>query len=146
MLDVPAPPPPPDGVDSDRPAAIHITVPPRVLLLPGAAALVGTLVGFRRGSRAAALRFLAENAHRPPTTVRGWYFYNKTKNYRVLLEGARAAARDAAVLAATAGGWVAVEQAFEAAGAPWDAGAQVAAGASTAGVYCAICACLCCSY
>jgi len=40
---------------------------------------IGTAIGLVRGSRAAGLRFLAENAHRPPTTVQGWYFYNKTK-------------------------------------------------------------------
>lgn len=48
-----------------------------------------------RGGRAAGLRFLAENAHNPPKTVRGWYFYNKTKNYRMMWAGLRDGTRGA---------------------------------------------------
>ncbi|KAH8105943.1 hypothetical protein BXZ70DRAFT_872790, partial [Cristinia sonorae] len=85
---------------------IRLTIPSRYYLLPGAAITVGTTIGLFRGSRTASLRFLAENAHRPPTTVQGWYFYNKTKNYRVILGGLKGAAADAFRLGITAGGWV----------------------------------------
>ena len=60
---------------------IYLTVPPRLLVLPPAFFIVGSLLGFIRGTRSASLKFLAENAHRPPRTLQGWYFYNKTKNY-----------------------------------------------------------------
>ncbi|KAI0776127.1 hypothetical protein BD413DRAFT_469566 [Trametes elegans] len=95
---------------NDEPAPIRITIPERYYLLPGAAIIVGTTIGLFRGSRTASLRFLAENAHRPPTTVRGWYLYNKTKNYRVLLGGLKGAGADAVKLGLTAAGWVMVEE------------------------------------
>jgi hypothetical protein len=122
-----------------KPAAIHINVDSRVLILPTTAALIGAFIGFRRGARSAALRFLAENAHRTPTTVQGWYFYNKTKNYRVLLEGAKDAARNGGFLGASAAGWVAVEQGIQRLGPPWDVATEVAAGTSMAAVYSTLC-------
>ncbi|KAI0650334.1 hypothetical protein C8Q79DRAFT_379146 [Trametes meyenii] len=97
------------GNDDDL-QPVRITIPERYYLLPGAALIVGTTIGLYRGSRAASLRFLAENAHRTPKTVRGWYLYNKTKNYRVLLGGLKGAGADATKLGLTAAGWVIVEE------------------------------------
>ncbi|PCH41146.1 hypothetical protein WOLCODRAFT_58832, partial [Wolfiporia cocos MD-104 SS10] len=88
---------------------IRVTVPSRWYVLPGAAVLAGSMIGLRRGARTTALRFLAENVHRPPTTVQGWYFYNKTKNYRVLMGGLKEAGREAGKLGATAAVWVGLE-------------------------------------
>ncbi|KIK65501.1 hypothetical protein GYMLUDRAFT_140721, partial [Collybiopsis luxurians FD-317 M1] len=88
---------------------IHLNVPSRMLVLPGVAFMVGATIGLVRGGRATSLRFLAENAHRPPKTVRGWYFYNKTKNYRVLLGGFKGAARESGKLVAISLGWVGIE-------------------------------------
>ncbi|KAI9001114.1 hypothetical protein BD414DRAFT_473627 [Trametes punicea] len=96
--------------NNDELPPIRITIPERYYLLPGAAIIVGTTIGLYRGSRTASLRFLAENAHRPPRTVRGWYLYNKTKNYRVLLGGLKGAGADATKLGLTAAGWVIVEE------------------------------------
>ncbi|RDX55504.1 hypothetical protein OH76DRAFT_1338689 [Lentinus brumalis] len=90
--------------------ALRIDIPRRYYLLPGAAVLTGISIGLFRGSRTASLRFLAENAHRTPKTVRGWYLYNKSKNYRVLLGGLKAAGTDATKLGLTAAGWVALEE------------------------------------
>ncbi|THV05510.1 hypothetical protein K435DRAFT_602763, partial [Dendrothele bispora CBS 962.96] len=81
----------------------------RAVALPLTAFAVGATIGFVRGARATGLRFLAENAHRPPRTVRGWYFYNKTKNYRVLLGGMKSAAKESSKLIATSLVWVGVE-------------------------------------
>jgi hypothetical protein len=50
----------------------HISVPSNLIILPSVAGVVGFLLGARRGGAAARLRFLAENAHRQPTTVQGW--------------------------------------------------------------------------
>lgn len=116
---------------------IHLTIPSRYYMLPGAAIIVGTTIGLFRGSRTASLRFLAENAHRPPTTVQGWYFYNKTKNYRVILGGLRGAGADALKLGTTAGGWVAIEEGCNRVGL--DDFSEVAAGVGTAGVFSAVC-------
>lgn len=51
---------------------IALTVPTSLLVLPTSAAIVGMIIGMSRGGSRARLRFLAENAHRPPTTVQGW--------------------------------------------------------------------------
>jgi hypothetical protein len=51
---------------------IALTVPTSLLVLPASAAIVGMIIGMSRGGSRARLRFLAENAHRPPTTVQGW--------------------------------------------------------------------------
>lgn len=122
---------------AEKPNAIRITIPERYYLLPGTAIIVGTTIGLFRGSRRESLRFLAENVHRPPTTVGGWYLYNKTKNYRVILGGLKEAGADAARLGATAMGWVAIEEGCKRAGVE-DIG-EVAAGLGTAGVFSLAC-------
>jgi hypothetical protein len=126
--------PPSAGVDT-----IFVNVPTRLLALPAAAGVLGLLIGFSRGGRSAGLRFLAENAHRPPRTVGGWYFYNKTKNYRVLLAGGQEGARTSAALTAITVGWLVIEEGVKRAGTPWDQLTDVAAGLGTAGAYCAAC-------
>ncbi|EIW62059.1 uncharacterized protein TRAVEDRAFT_57175 [Trametes versicolor FP-101664 SS1] len=115
--------------EHDGLAAIRIDIPERFYLLPGAALIVGTTIGLYRGSRTASLRFLAENAHRAPKTVRGWYLYNKTKNYRVLLGGLKGAGADASKLGLTAAAWVLVEEGCTRAGL--DDVREVAAGLGT---------------
>jgi hypothetical protein len=97
---------------------INTDLNPRLILLPAVGATTGLsvgnaesfcvvtiyliiirrLLGFIRGSREAGLQFLAENAHRQPTTVRGWYFYNKTKNYQMIWSGLKMGGRDAVSL------------------------------------------------
>ena len=119
------------------PNAIYLTIPPRLYILPGAAVIVGTVIGLKRGSRRASMQFLAENVHRPPTTLQGWYFYNKTKNYKVILGGLQQAGTDAGKLAMTALGWVGVEEGMERAG--WGEVAELGAGLGTAGVFSALC-------
>jgi len=84
-----------------------------LMVLPVVCASAGMALGVYRGGRMAGLRFLAENAHRAPRTVKGWYLYNKTKNYRVMYGGLKEGAKDAAKLGAIGSGWVATEQACE---------------------------------
>lgn len=123
--------------EHDGLAAIRIDIPERFYLLPGAALIVGTTIGLYRGSRTASLRFLAENAHRAPKTVRGWYLYNKTKNYRVLLGGLKGAGADASKLGLTAAAWVFVEEGCTRAGL--DDVREVAAGLGTGMLFGAVC-------
>lgn len=54
---------------------------------------VGAVCGGYLGGQLAGRQYLAERAHRLPTTVSGWYFYQKWKNYRVALGGMRGALR-----------------------------------------------------
>ncbi|KAF9046065.1 hypothetical protein BDZ89DRAFT_1007864 [Hymenopellis radicata] len=101
---------PPDESNPDSPKTrISLTVPPRLLVLPPAIFLLASTIGFVRGSRAASLRFLAENAHRPPRTVQGWYFYQKTKNYRVAFAGLKGAGKEGLRGIAVGCAWVTVE-------------------------------------
>lgn len=102
-----------DFTDAPKPRQIRVNIPSRFYLLPGSAILLGLTLGFVRGSRTASLRFLAENVHRPPTTVQGWYFYNKTKNYRVIMGGLKEAGAEGAKLGTTAAGWVCFEEGME---------------------------------
>ncbi|KAF5333593.1 hypothetical protein D9611_002196 [Ephemerocybe angulata] len=109
--------------------SIHLTIPPRMYQIPAMAVAVGSAIGIMRGGRAAGLRFLAENAHRPPRTVQGWYFYKKTKNYRVMLGALQGAAKEAGRLGAITGGYVLLEEGIKRTGfGPW---AEVGAGAGT---------------
>ena len=125
--------------DRPQPRQIRLTIPQRFYLLPGAAVVLGAALGFVRGSRRASLRFLAENVHRPPTTVQGWYFYNKTKNYRMMLAGLREAGADALRLGAAAAGWVCLEEGVARLGGAAEPFKEVVAGVGTAGIFSLAC-------
>lgn len=121
--------------------AIHISIPPRLYQVPGAALVVGTAIGAVRGSRKEGLRFLAENAHRAPTTLQGWYFYNKTKNYRKILGGLREGGRQGLKLSATAMGWVTIEEGIRSFGHGLGEVAEVGAGVGTGAMFGLVCKC-----
>ena len=125
------------SADDDERNVFRLAIPPRLIVLPGAAILAGTVIGLVRGSRRASLQFLAENVHRPPRTVEGWYFYNKTKNYKVMLGGLQQAGVDAGKVCVTALGWVGIEEGLER--AQFEDVKEVCAGAGTAGLFSAIC-------
>lgn len=100
------------SVDEDNPRKqIHINVSdPTLLLIPVCAASFGFASGLLSGGKKSSLQFLAENAHRQPTTLQGWYFYNKTKNYRVALAAARTGISTAAKLGAWTSAFVAIKE------------------------------------
>ena len=123
--------------NGDALSAIRIEIPRRYYLLPGAAVLTGVTIGLFRGTRTASLKFLAENAHRTPRTVRGWYLYQKTKNYRVVLGGLKRAGADATRLGLTAAAWVAIEEGCSRLGL--DDVQEVAAGLGTGTLFGVVC-------
>lgn len=127
-----------------KPEPIQIYINPRFYQLPGAAMLVGTTIGLVRGARRASLRFLAENAHRPPKTLRGWYLYKKTKNYKMMLGGLQEGGKDASKLGLTAIGWVGAEEALKRVG--WEDASEMGAGLFTAGTFSAVCKLRCNRY
>lgn len=49
------------------------------MAIPMTGATLGFIAGFYTAATKSGLVFMAENAHRRPNTVQGWYFYNKTK-------------------------------------------------------------------
>ncbi|KAG1863306.1 hypothetical protein C8R48DRAFT_707890 [Suillus tomentosus] len=107
----------------------------RYFILPASAALVGVFIGAVRGSRLASLRFLAENAHRPPKTIRGWYLYNKTKNYKRMAAGLLSGGKEGVKLGVTALVWVGMEDGLGRCGAGFDDLKEVGAGVGTAGAF-----------
>ncbi|KAF8204936.1 hypothetical protein BJ912DRAFT_1052242 [Pholiota molesta] len=117
-----------DGSEKKEP--IHLTIPPRMLAVPATAFIVGAAIGIMRGGRTASLRFLAENAHRPPTTVQGWYFYNKTKNYKVMLGALKGAGAEAGKLTALGVTYVGLEEGMERVG--WGQGKHMGAAVGSA--------------
>lgn len=97
--------------NDDSRSIIRINVSdPTLLLIPTCAATFGFVSGLLSGAKKSSLQFLAENAHRQPTTLQGWYFYNKTKNYRVALGGAKTGLLTAVKLGAWTSGFVAIKE------------------------------------
>ncbi|POY72001.1 hypothetical protein BMF94_5010 [Rhodotorula taiwanensis] len=84
--------------------------PPLLVLGPAAAFSFGFTSGVVSASKLASKQFLAENAHRLPTTVQGWYFYQKTKNYRVAWSGIKGGLRTGARLGLWTGAFLGCEE------------------------------------
>lgn len=82
-------------------------------ILPCTAFGLGLISGVLTSGRRAGLVFMAENAHRLPDTVQGWYFYSKTKNYKVLLGAAKGGLKQGARLAVWTTGFCLAERVAE---------------------------------
>ncbi|EPQ28723.1 uncharacterized protein PFL1_03527 [Pseudozyma flocculosa PF-1] len=82
-------------------------------LLPLSAFGFGFVSGLTSAGKRASLVFMAENAHRLPDTVQGWYFYSKTKNYRILLRGIQGGIRQGARLSVWTTGFCIAERLSE---------------------------------
>jgi len=122
---------------SETSKAVRVEIPPRYLYVTGTGIAVGMGIGMMRGGRQAGLQFLAENAHRTPTTVGGWYFYNKTKNYKVMLGALRGGGLESMRLGLAGAGWVGMEELGEQGG--WGPVKQTCAGAATGAGFGAAC-------
>lgn len=120
-------------------SAIRLNVPQRYLVVPSVCALTGLSIGLMRGSREEGLRFLAENAHRAPTTVKGWYLYKKTKNYRMLWGGMKSGGKQALRLGVIGMTWAGLEDGMERVGA--GEVKEVGAGLGTSILFSALCEC-----
>ncbi|GMK57226.1 hypothetical protein CspeluHIS016_0400600 [Cutaneotrichosporon spelunceum] len=88
----------------------YITIPSTMLASTPMAMAIGFFLGGRRGASKARLRFLAENAHRQPTTVQGWYFYTKTRNYRVFFAACKSGGQYSLGLGAAALAFTTLEE------------------------------------
>jgi len=69
----------------------------------------GLFLGLSHGSKTAGMRFRAENAHRFPTTQKGWYLYHKSKNYHMMLGGIKDSFKLAPKLGVWAGSFFILE-------------------------------------
>lgn len=102
-----------DGDSEASPRIIRLNVSdPTMLLIPPFAAAFGFVSGLLTASQKASMQFLAENAHRQPTTLQGWYFYNKTKNYRVAFAALKGGFKTGGRLGLWTGAFVAVKEGF----------------------------------
>ncbi|ORX85370.1 hypothetical protein K493DRAFT_360421 [Basidiobolus meristosporus CBS 931.73] len=59
----------------------------RLPIVIGVGLFWGFFAGAYLGGRQSSLQYLAENAHKMPKDMNSWYFYHKTKNYKVMLAG-----------------------------------------------------------
>ncbi|RAH52759.1 hypothetical protein BO85DRAFT_442819 [Aspergillus piperis CBS 112811] len=73
--------------EADAPPRLGIKLRKRIQYMSTSAFSAGLGIGYMHGSKTAAYRFRAENAHRFPDTARGWYQYHKSKNYQAFLQG-----------------------------------------------------------
>jgi hypothetical protein len=107
----------------------------RLPVLSTTAFLVGSSLGASLGGHQAGLIFRAENAHRAPTSQKGWYFYHKSKNYRVMWGGIKGGVK----MGAKTAGWVVAftvcEDAVDRLRARVDAVSSVVAGLAGAGAF-----------
>ncbi|KAF9395221.1 hypothetical protein BGX21_010022 [Mortierella sp. AD011] len=97
---------------SKNPLLTRIGLEPvkRITLITGTSSFWGFILGGVIGSRQSGMQYLAENAHRLPKNMEGWYFYHKRKNYRM----AWGALRKGAVYAAKTGALVGLFEVLEA--------------------------------
>jgi hypothetical protein len=129
-----------ESIPEDQKPQIRLNIPTRMLVIPACSAVLGGLIGVVRGGRKASLRFLAENAHRPPRTKQGWYFYFKTKNYKVMLGSVKGAAVEGSKMGLVGLTWVGIEHGLGTYAGRWgEHGKEVGAGVGTAGVLSAVC-------
>jgi len=129
--------PGPSAGPSSTHNAAYFAIPKNVLAVPAFAFTYGAMTGSIRGSRLAGLRFAAENAHRAPTTLNGWYFYQKTKNYRVILGGLKGGVLEGLKLASVGSLYVGIREGGEYVGMKeWS---DLAAGLGSGAVVSAIC-------
>ncbi|PVG03454.1 hypothetical protein CPB86DRAFT_694841 [Serendipita vermifera] len=117
---------------------INTNVDPRMFLLPAIGATTGLALGLFRGAGNAKLRYIAENAHKRPTTVRGWYFYNKTKNYQMMWAGLKEGSKEAVKLASMGLLWAGIEEVVKQYAPSLEPEKEFVAGLGTAATFSAI--------
>lgn len=73
--------------ESASPNRLSLPFPIRLTYAVLGGFATGLFLGLSHGSKTSGLRFRAENAHRLPTTQKGWFLYHKSKNYHMMLGG-----------------------------------------------------------
>lgn len=93
----------------------RFSLPPaiRIPLTTSLGLMAGSILGMSHGGHMAALRFRAENAHRVPTSQKGWYFYHKSKNAYTMLGGLKEGAKMAPKVAFWVCAFVTLEDAVD---------------------------------
>ncbi|CAH7685788.1 hypothetical protein BY996DRAFT_7073675 [Phakopsora pachyrhizi] len=76
------------------------------------AAIIGFASGATTSAKFSGLQFTAENLHRLPKTKADWYFFQKTKNYKVILGGIFGGFKVGAKLGFWTSGFCCLKEAF----------------------------------
>lgn len=115
----------------------RLSTPFALRLLGGTAVatVAGFALGVSRGGTMAGLRFRAENAHRQPRTMPGWYLYHKSKNYHVIYGGVTQGLRMAGRCGVWVGMFSVAEEAVDHLRRRKDCLSTVVAGLGTAGIF-----------
>ncbi|KAG0254930.1 hypothetical protein BG011_005419 [Mortierella polycephala] len=107
----------------------------RIMLITVSASFWGFILGGAIGSRQSSMQYLAENAHRLPKNMEGWYFYHKRKNYRMIW----GAVQKGAVYSAKTGALVGLFEVLEASADFYRGGADLfnsmMAGIASGGIF-----------
>ncbi|KAI5780032.1 hypothetical protein EDC01DRAFT_754421 [Geopyxis carbonaria] len=130
--------PQPTLIPTNSPSRLSLPLPARLLFAVTASSALSFFLGASLGAHRAALIFRAENAHRQPHSVKGWYFYHKTKNYRTAWGGVRGGLKTAGRVGVWVGMYVVVEEAVDRVRGRVDAGGSVVAGLGVAGAVAAV--------
>ncbi|KAA1111625.1 hypothetical protein PGT21_006811 [Puccinia graminis f. sp. tritici] len=83
-----------------------------IMIPTSCAMMIGFASGATTSGKLAAYQFMVENLHRLPQTRANWFFFQKTKNYKVILGGFKGGLRTGAKLGAWTAGFCTLKEAF----------------------------------
>ncbi|MBW0479768.1 hypothetical protein O181_019483 [Austropuccinia psidii MF-1] len=67
--------------------ADRLEIPQQVVVPTTVAFIIGFSSGATTSSKLSNYQFMVENLHRLPNSNKNWYFFQKTKNYKIILAG-----------------------------------------------------------
>jgi hypothetical protein len=74
--------------------------------------LIGFASGATTAGKLAGYQFMVENLHRLPQTRANWFFFQKTKNYKIILGGLKGGLKTGAKLGAWTAAFCTLKEAF----------------------------------
>ncbi|CAI5755591.1 unnamed protein product [Candida verbasci] len=92
---------------------LHLYPKERIEAILTTTGLVGLAIGLYDGVKISSARYLAENAHRLPTKVGGWYFYHKKKNYVMITQSLKFGIKSCIKYSLPLGCFVSLEYLFD---------------------------------
>jgi hypothetical protein len=75
-----------NGLNDPKFSRAGLLTSERLFAMPFFSAILGFAVDGYSAGKMANYRYRAEHQHKKPKSIQQWYFYHKTKNYKVILE------------------------------------------------------------